>query len=61
MARIDLIENMGQWRALVNIVLNLLIPKMLGNSSVAERRAASQEWPSAKELIICLIPLIFPL
>jgi hypothetical protein len=32
-----------QWRALVNTVLNLRVPKMLGYSSVATQYAAPQE------------------
>jgi hypothetical protein len=34
---IDLSQNMGHWRALVNTVINLLVHKMVVNSWVTER------------------------
>jgi hypothetical protein len=41
---IDLAEDREQWRSLVNMVMNLRVPKkMLGSSLVAAQLAASQE------------------
>jgi hypothetical protein len=51
---IDLAQDRDQWKALVNMVMNLRVHKMLGNSSVAERLAASQEGLSSMELVKCL-------
>jgi hypothetical protein len=36
-------QNWHQWRALVNIVLNIRLPKMLGSSWVAAQLAAPEE------------------
>jgi hypothetical protein len=50
---IDLAQDRYQCRALVNTVMNFGFHKMLGNSSVAERLAASQEELSSMELVNC--------
>jgi hypothetical protein len=40
---IDLAQNRDQWRALVNMLMNLRVHKMLGSSRVAAQLAASEE------------------
>jgi hypothetical protein len=40
---IDLAQDMDQWRALVNTLMNLRFDKMLGNSGVAADLASPQE------------------
>jgi hypothetical protein len=37
---IDVAQDRDKWRGLVNTVMNLRVPKMLGNSGVAERLVA---------------------
>jgi hypothetical protein len=39
----DLAQDRDQWRALVNMVMNLGFPKLLGSSRVAAQLAAFQE------------------
>jgi hypothetical protein len=45
---IHLVQDRDQWRTLVNTVMKLRVPYMLGNSWVAERLAASQGLSSMK-------------
>jgi hypothetical protein len=40
---IDLVEDIDQWRALVNTVLNLRVPRNTGSSLVAVQLAAPQK------------------
>jgi hypothetical protein len=47
---IYLFQGRDQWKALLNMVMNFRFKKMLGNSSVAERLATSQEGFSAMKL-----------
>jgi hypothetical protein len=51
MDRIDLAQDGGQWKALVNTVMNLRVHKMLGSSWVPAQLAASQEGLSLMELV----------
>jgi hypothetical protein len=48
---IDVAQDMDQWRAVVNMVMNLGFRKLLGNSWVAEQLAASQEERSSIQLV----------
>jgi hypothetical protein len=40
---INLAQDKDQWRTYANIIMNLLFPKILGNSCIAELLVASQE------------------
>jgi hypothetical protein len=48
---IDLSHNWDQWRALLNMVMNLRAHKLLGSSSVAAELAASEEGLSSMKLV----------
>jgi hypothetical protein len=48
---INLALDRDQWRCLVNTVMNLGLHKMLGNSSVSERLAASHGGLCSIELV----------
>jgi hypothetical protein len=50
---IHLAQDGDQERALVNTVMGFRLHKILGNSLVAERLAASQEGLSCMELVTC--------
>jgi hypothetical protein len=50
---IDLAEDRDKWRALVNTVMNLRIPKTLGNSSVTSELTASQEGLKSAWSLLC--------
>jgi hypothetical protein len=43
---VDLVQDKGQWRALVNTEMNIRVPKILGSSSVAAQLVASKEGSS---------------
>jgi hypothetical protein len=47
---IDLTQDRDQWRALVNMIMNL--NKMFGKSRVAAQQAACHEWLSSVELML---------
>jgi hypothetical protein len=48
---IHLPQNREQWRALVNMAMNLRLNKILGNIRIAERLAVSQGLGSMKSVI----------
>jgi hypothetical protein len=48
---IDVAQDTGHWRALVNTVMNFGFHKMLGSSQVAAQLAASQEGLSYMKLV----------
>jgi hypothetical protein len=50
---IDLVQNRDQWSALVNMVMNLRVHKMLGSSQVAAQLAASHEGFNPMKLATC--------
>jgi hypothetical protein len=51
----DLVQDMDQWRALVNTVLNLRVSYNFGKFSVAALLAVFQEELSSMELFSCLL------